>query len=65
VEVGVCIGVFCEDETAVLLSVGCLAVGISPVYTWPSSPGAKVRVEQKPSDEVISKVRPSADLQEY
>jgi hypothetical protein len=32
------------------------------VYTWPSSPDAKVRVEQNPSEEVISNVRPSMDL---
>lgn len=31
VDVGVCMGVFCEEDTAVLLRVGCLAVGISPV----------------------------------
>lgn len=30
-EVGVCIGVFCDEETAVLLIVGCFAVGTSPV----------------------------------
>ena len=27
----------------------------------PSSPGAKVRAEQKPSDDVISRVSPSPD----
>ena len=27
----------------------------------PSSPGVKVRAEQKPSDEVMSRVLPSAD----
>lgn len=32
------------------------------VYCWPSSPGAKVRVEQKPSEELIIRVRPSLDL---
>jgi hypothetical protein len=31
IEVGVAIGVFCDDETAVLLIMGCLAVGTSPV----------------------------------
>jgi hypothetical protein len=31
-EVGVAIGVFCDDETAVLLPItGCFAVGTSPV----------------------------------
>jgi hypothetical protein len=28
----------------------------------PSSPGANVKQEQKPSDEVMSSVRPSVDL---
>jgi hypothetical protein len=33
IEVGVAIGVFCDDETAVLVPiVGCFAVGTSPVY---------------------------------
>ena len=30
---GVASGVFCEDETAVLVIMGCFAVGTSPVYT--------------------------------
>lgn len=30
-------------------------------WTVPSSPGANVRAEQKPSEEVISKVWPSLD----
>jgi hypothetical protein len=31
-DVGVAIGVFCEDETAVLVPmIGCFAVGTSPV----------------------------------
>lgn len=60
-EVGVGSGVVWAEAT-VLLMVGCLAVGVSPVYTCPSSPGVKVRVEQNPSDEVISNVRPSMDL---
>ena len=53
---GVAIGVFCEEDTAVLVMIGCFAVGTSPVYIWPSSPGAKVNVEQKPSEDVMSKV---------
>lgn len=62
---GVAIGVFCEDETAVLLLIiGCFAVGTSPVYSWPSSPGAKVKVEQKPSEDVMSRVKPSVDLKQ-
>jgi hypothetical protein len=60
-EVGVGSGVVWAEATALLMD-GCLAVGVSPVYTWPSSPGAKVRVEQNPSEEVISNVRPSMDL---
>lgn len=35
-----------------------------PWYADPSSPGAKDRAEQKPSDEDISRVRPSPDLAE-
>lgn len=62
VEVGVAIGVFCVEDTAVPLTTGCFAVGTSPVYICPSSPAAKVRVEQKPSDELMSNVRPSLDL---
>jgi len=56
-------GVFCDDDTAVL-SWGCLLVGTSPVYGLPSSPSAKVSVEQKPSEEVISSVRPSFALED-
>lgn len=32
------------------------------MYVSPSSEGEKVRVEQKPSEEVMSRVRPSLDL---
>ena len=53
---------FCEDDAAVEGMIGCLTVGTSPVYGWPSSPMEKVRVEQKPSEEVIRSVRPSFDL---
>lgn len=34
----------------------------SPVYCVPSSPGVNESVEQKPSDEEMSSVRPSPDL---
>jgi hypothetical protein len=34
----------------------------SGVYGSPSSEGEKVRVEQKPSEEVMRRVRPSLDL---
>jgi hypothetical protein len=61
-DVGVAIGVFWLDDCVVVLSVGCFAFGNSPVYCCPSSPGAKVRVEQKPSEDVIRRVRPSLDL---
>jgi hypothetical protein len=43
-------------------TVGCARVGCGPVYIVPSSPGAKVSVEQNPSVEDISRVRPSFDL---
>lgn len=52
----------CWLDAAAALGVGCFAVGISPWYTCPSSPGAKDRVEQKPSDEVMRSVSPSFDL---
>jgi hypothetical protein len=35
---------------------------IGPVYLSPNSPGANMTTEQKPSVEVMSKVRPSDDL---
>jgi hypothetical protein len=35
----------------------------SPVYAAPSSPGENERVEQKPSDDVMRRVRPSVDLE--
>jgi hypothetical protein len=62
IDVGVAIGVFWEEEWAVLVIIGCLAVGVSPAYIWPSSPCANVNVEQNPSDDVMSKVCPSFDL---
>jgi len=45
-----------------VLRWGCLLFGTSPVYGLPSSPSAKVKVEQKPSDEVMRSVRPSLAL---
>lgn len=36
--------------------------GTSPLYTSPSSPGEKERLEQKPSEDEIINVRPSLDL---
>lgn len=62
-EVGVGMGVFWEER-----EVGCwvetpdFVVDESGMYCSPSSEGEKVRVEQKPSEEVMSRVRPSLDL---
>jgi hypothetical protein len=62
------VGVACGVEAAELalaieigVGVCLLAVGTGWVYTVPSSPGAKVKAEQKPSEEVMSSVRPSLD----
>lgn len=41
---------------------GCFAVGTSPEYTVPSSLAENVKVEQNPSEEVISNVNPSLAL---
>ncbi len=61
--VGVGTGVGCAEEPVDIgAGDGWCAVGTCPAYTWPSSPGLKVRVEQKPSDELMSKVSPSLDL---
>lgn len=59
--VGVAIGVVWEDETALAPTVLLLRLGTSPVYTWPSSPELNDKVEQKPSEDVMSKVSPSLD----
>jgi hypothetical protein len=40
---------------------GCWAVPTGGVYGWPNSPGANDNVEQKPSEELIIKVKPSFD----
>ncbi len=50
------------DELAAVRTVGWCAVGTVPWYCCPSSPGMKLRVEQKPSEEVMRRVRPSMDL---
>lgn len=60
-DVGVGTGVFWFDETAVPDTTLVFFGPTSPVYTSPSSPGAKDRVEQKPSDDEMSSVRPSLD----
>lgn len=66
--VGVGVGVEWEDESdadvliidGVWRMFGCVASG--PVYFSPSSPGAKVKAEQKPSLELMRSVKPSLDL---
>lgn len=35
---------------------------VGPACGWPNSPGAKERVEQNPSEELMSNVNPSTDL---
>ena len=59
--VGVGMGVFWLDK---LIEAGfskTALVVLSGTYNSPSSPGEKVKVEQKPSDDVINKVNPSLD----
>jgi hypothetical protein len=65
--VGVGVGVETFDCVAVVLiaaGVCCcrLWVARGPVYFSPSSPGANVTAEQKPSEDVINSVEPSFDL---
>jgi hypothetical protein len=68
VPVGVGVGVEWFDDCAALMlmaaGVACrlLCEASGPVYFSPSSPGAKVTAEQNPSDDVISSVDPSLDL---
>lgn len=65
--VGVGVGVLWA-EAGTFAAAGCAGDGfvlvgpISPLYTSPSSPGANESVEQKPSDEDITRVSPSLDL---
>lgn len=61
-EVGVGTGVLWLDGTEVAGGPGCLMLGTSPVYLSPSSPGENESVEQKPSEDEISNVKPSGDL---
>ena len=69
--VGVWIGVewFEDCDAAVLMAagVGCgrLWIANGPVYFSPSSPIANVTAEQNPSEDVMSSVAPSFDLQVY
>jgi hypothetical protein len=65
--VGVGVGVeWLDCEAVVLIAAGMccgrLCVARGPVYFSPSSPGANVTAEQKPSEDVISSVEPSFDL---
>lgn len=68
VPVGVGVGVEwfedCAALTLIAAGVACRFVcdTSGPVYFSPSSPGAKVTAEQKPSEEVMSSVDPSFDL---
>jgi hypothetical protein len=59
----------CADvDKGVAFAAGVLGLAVlwptevGPVYTCPSSPGAKERVEQKPSEELMINVNPSVDL---
>lgn len=62
-EVGVGMGVFWEEsEMGCWVETPGFVVDESGMYGSPSSEGEKVRVEQKPSEEVMSRVRPSLDL---
>ena len=65
-DVGVGVGVDWVELAAVLIAEGwCFVVVCTagvPWWTCPSSPEAKVRQEQKPSEEVIRRVSPSLDL---
>ncbi len=59
-EVGVGAGVLWLDGTVVsVVRAGRLWLGTSPVYIWPSSPAVKDSVEQKPSEDEMSRVKPS------
>lgn len=49
------------ELTNVVTVVLCNTVD-GPLYVCPSSPGLKLRVEQKPSEEDIRSVKPSDDL---
>ena len=62
-EVGVGMGVFWEDrETGGWVETPGFVADESGIYGSPSSEGEKVRVEQNPSEEGMSRVRPSLDL---
>lgn len=56
-----------EFAAAIESGAGCgwCAVGTAPVYRSPSSPGAKARFEQNPSEELMMRVKPSLDLEKH
>ena len=51
-----------EAAEEMVMGEGWRRVGTCPVNGCPSSPGLKAKVEQKPSEELMISVRPSADL---
>jgi len=63
--VGVGTGDACVEPPVPMVSGRCgwLGVGTVPVYGVPNSPGENASVEQKPSDELITSVKPSLDLE--
>ena len=62
-EVGVNAEALWVDEAPVVAAeLLFLRLAISKGWISPSSPGSKERVEQNPSDDVMSSVRPSLDL---
>ena len=66
VGVGVGVELFDAWPPVVLIAAGVccgrLWTASGPVYFSPSSPGANVTDEQKPSEEVINSIEPSLDL---
>lgn len=58
---GVGTGVLCADVVAVS-AASCRRFRGSPLKTSPRSVGENDTAEQKPSDEVTSRVEPSEDL---
>lgn len=61
-DVGVGIGVVCAEIDAAS-ATSCRRLWASPFKTSPRSVGEKEMAEQKPSDEVTSRVAPSDDLE--
>lgn len=61
--VGVGVGVCCAEEAVEIAGEGLWAVGTWPEYVCPNSPGLNDTLEQNPSEEVMSSVSPSFDLE--